>query len=376
MLSYKTVLFAVCASIYASALPIGVPTRREVPQEHSHEPFLTSVRANLALNNPNQIQDPVFGLLGDGAAAAGAGKITNLACLQAATADQAFSNAKAANDVQGMVDALIFRAVERNTAKVGLKSAACTSFQFANPEIAAVTQHQDPASDGAAAENKAIVLELAKQIASVGGDPLDALKSGTFAPGDVNDATGAGNSCDDANDPNGCIFTQNLLIEDATADEISAAVAGTSTGTGNAGNGNTGTNVGSTDTNASCPPAVTVTVTNAGAGSGATVAPTATATGAASPAATTAAPATSGSGQNLQKFSGNLGGTLPPAVTAGGRGFVVAGSDDFLNVGAALGRSCDIQHNACANAANSGSASGLSVSQCDKQASDCRAAGN
>ena len=91
-----------------------------------------------------------------------------------------------------------------------------------SPEIAAITQHQDPASEGAAATNKAITLELAKQIASVGGDPLLALESGTFAPGDLNDNTFAGNTCDDANDPVGCIFTQNLLVEDATAEEIQA----------------------------------------------------------------------------------------------------------------------------------------------------------
>ena len=46
--------------------------------EHSHEPFLTSVRASLALNNPAGIVDPVFGLLGNAAAASGAGKITVL----------------------------------------------------------------------------------------------------------------------------------------------------------------------------------------------------------------------------------------------------------------------------------------------------------
>ncbi len=44
--------------------------------EHSHEPILTSVRASLNVNNPNGIVDPVFGLLGNAAAAGGAGKIT------------------------------------------------------------------------------------------------------------------------------------------------------------------------------------------------------------------------------------------------------------------------------------------------------------
>lgn len=79
-------------------------------------------------------------------------------------------------------------------------------------------------------------MELAKQIASVGGDPLDALKSGTFAPGDVNDATARGNTCNDENDAQGCIFSQNLIVEDASAAEIEAAVNGA--GNGNNGGGN------------------------------------------------------------------------------------------------------------------------------------------
>jgi hypothetical protein len=157
---------------------------REVPQEHSHNRFLDGVRVNLNLNNPNQIQDPVFGLLGNAAAAAGAGKITNLDCLHQATADQAFTNAKAAGNVTGQADALIFAALERNTGKVGLASALCTETAV-NPEIAAISQHQDPASAGAAAINKKIVLALAQQLASIGADPQLALLSGTFAPGDV-----------------------------------------------------------------------------------------------------------------------------------------------------------------------------------------------
>lgn len=83
----------------------------------------------------------------------------------------------------------------------------------------------------------------------MGGDPLEALNSGTFAPGDVNDPTAAGNTCDDANDPKGCIFTQNLIVFDATEDEISAAVGGTlnsgndtNSGDSNIGNQNPGKN--------------------------------------------------------------------------------------------------------------------------------------
>lgn len=154
--------------------------------------------------------------------------------MQQATADQAFTNAKAAGDVDGQVAALIFRALERNTGTVGAASNQCTSLTAVNPEIAAIQQHQDPASSGAAATNKAVVLALAQQIAAVGGDPQDALKSGTFAPGSTSDSTGKGNTCDDANDATGCIFTQNLLVEDATADEINAAVAGVSASAGTA----------------------------------------------------------------------------------------------------------------------------------------------
>jgi len=169
---------AACATLMGIAFA-------EVPQEHSHERFLRAVNDLLkAGENPNNIQDAVFGLLGDAAAIKGAGLIKNLACLHQATADQAFSNAKALGDVDGLVNALIFASLERNTGQVGLRSAACNDAAV-NPEIEAIKQHQDPAADGAAEENKAIVLELAKQIAAVGGDPALALLSGTFAPGAV-----------------------------------------------------------------------------------------------------------------------------------------------------------------------------------------------
>ena len=92
-----------------------------------------------------------------------------------------------------------------------------------NPEIAALSQHQDPASPNAASINKAIALALAVQLAKIGGNPLDAIKSGTFSPGTLGDPTAKGHTCDDANDPTGCIFTQNLLVPDVTADEINAA---------------------------------------------------------------------------------------------------------------------------------------------------------
>lgn len=65
----------------------------------------------------------------------------DLDCLQQATADQAFTNAKAAGNVTGMTYALIYRAIERNTAAVGQASVICNE-TATNPEIAAITQHQ------------------------------------------------------------------------------------------------------------------------------------------------------------------------------------------------------------------------------------------
>lgn len=93
----------------------------------------------------------------------------------------------------------------------------------------------------------------------------------------------------------------------------------------------------------------------------------------------TEAPASGGNqpsttnGNNVQTFTGTLGGAPPPVISsAGDRPFSVNG-DTFVNAGAALQRSCDVQHNACANAANSGKLSG-GVGQCEQQNNECKAA--
>ncbi|CCM02408.1 uncharacterized protein FIBRA_04506 [Fibroporia radiculosa] len=359
---------------------LALPFKREVPQEHSHNIVLASVRPMLDLNNPDNIVDPVFGLLGDAAAAGGAGSITNLDCLQQATADQAFTNAKTAGNITGMTYALIYRALERNTGAVGETSVLCNETAV-NSEVQAITQHQDPASTNAATVNKNIALELAKQIASVGGEPTLALMSGTFAPGQIGDPTAAGNTCDVADDEPGCIFTENLLVDDATAAEISAAVAAisVSTATASASAGTTTATSTSTtdsedDTTATCSAFVTVTVTATATAivnatpSAATV--IASATSAAATATTTA------SGTNLQTFTGALGGISAPSVVANGSGFEVTteSSDPFVTLAAAIGRSCDIQHNQCADAANADGNSSFTVGDCDTQDTQCKAA--
>ncbi|KAI1266085.1 hypothetical protein F5Y18DRAFT_36624 [Xylariaceae sp. FL1019] len=325
----------------------SIKGKREVPQEHSHEQFLTGVGDALNLNNVDQVQDPVFALLGNAAAAAGAGLVTDLDCLQQRVADQAFTNAKAASDVEGMTNALIFRALERNTGSVGLASVLCTETAV-NPEIAAISQHQDPASDNAAETNKAITLALAQQLASIGADPQLALKAGTFAPGEVGDPTAAGNTCDVDTDPVGCIFSQNLLVEDATADEIDAAVAGGASATPVASDPASSTDDGcaASDTAAADAPA----------------------------ASNGTAVATPASASNVNVFTGTLGAAPVPVTSdaASDRPFTVNG-DTFVNAGAALQRACAVQNNACANAANSGEID-ASVGDCNAQEQDCNSA--
>lgn len=355
-------------------MTLGLPLiRKEVPQEHSHEQFITTVRTFLDMNNPAQIVDPVFGLLGNAAAAAGQGSITDTDCLQQATADQAFTNAKAAGNVGGMTAALIYRALERNTGSVGLASNPCTSIKAVNPEIAALQQHQDPASSNAAAINKAIALTLAQQIHSIGGNATEAILSGTFAPGNLNDNTGKGNTCDDANDPVGCIFTQNLLVPDVTAEEIQQVIS-----SNNAVSIPSGSDACSIDQpsstsqsqgSSSQSSAVSSSLPSSSASSSATPSSTGTSTGTSTGSTGSSSGSTSNSSSaNLQTFTGSLGGA-PPPVTVGGRAFEVEGNDSFLTLSAALQRSCSVQHNTCADAANSGA--GFSVGQCDQQETQC-----
>ncbi|KAJ7066979.1 hypothetical protein C8F01DRAFT_654228 [Mycena amicta] len=94
------------------------------------------------------------------------------------------------------------------------------------------------------------------------------------------------------------------------------------------------------------------------------------------PATTTtgAATATGAAGTNLQTFTGSLGGIAAPAVSAANKNqFQVEGTTSlFNNEDEALNRSCEVQHNDCADAANSsGNKSSFSVNECDSQQTQC-----
>lgn len=79
-----------------------------------------------------------------------------------------------------------------------------------------------------------------------------------------------------------------------------------------------------------------------------------------------------GSGSSLQTFAGAVNGISAPAVSTGGRGYLVADVTDgssFYTLPEALSRSCDNQHIACArsfNALKNGTAD-FSTADCDSQ---------
>lgn len=84
-------------------------------------------------------------------------------------------------------------------------------------------------------------------------------------------------------------------------------------------------------------------------------------------------PRQAATGQNLQTFTGALGGIKADAVTNSGnsqRPFEVDG-DTFTDFDSAAQRSCDNQKNKCAQEANNGGNAGFEVSDCDSQNSEC-----
>jgi hypothetical protein len=106
--------------------------------------------------------------------------------------------------------------LELTSPLVGLASEQCTTYTPKNKELAGFHQHQDPAAPGAQANNRATALELARQIALTGGNPIDAPYSGTFQPGEVDRTDVLGNACNTED----CIFIDNLLVRDASESEI------------------------------------------------------------------------------------------------------------------------------------------------------------
>jgi len=81
----------------------------------------------------------------------------------------------------------------------------------------------------------------------------------------------------------------------------------------------------------------------------------------------------SGSGSGSGSSFDALGGIAAPAITSSGdfsRPFSVGGNT-FTSQVDAQQRACSIQNNACADAVNSGSLSGVTVAQCSAQESTC-----
>ncbi|KAJ4399572.1 hypothetical protein N0V85_005982 [Neurospora sp. IMI 360204] len=79
-------------------------------------------------------------------------------------------------------------------------------------------------------------------------------------------------------------------------------------------------------------------------------------------------------GVNVQSFTGTLGGAAPAVLfTAGSARPYSVNGNTFSQSSEALARSCDIQNNACFNAANTGKLTG-GTAQCVQQTSVCKKA--
>lgn len=63
--------------------------------------------------------------------------------------------------------------------------------------------------------------ESRRDLISILGNPVDALNSGTFSPGDLSSDDKVGNSCNTAD----CIFDSNRLVRDASESEVTEYVA-------------------------------------------------------------------------------------------------------------------------------------------------------
>lgn len=167
---------------------------------------------------------------------------------------------------------------------------------------------------------------------------------------------------------------------------------------GNGGNGGKGNDKGNTDTTTSVadttttaslaqdtssvaapPPACSVVTTTAAittSGAKATsVADTTTASVISTSAAASKTTAAVTSSKNLQTFTGAKGAAAPPVTGPDASGRFDVQGNTFATVAAALQRSCDIQHNACADKANqTGDLAALDQNVCQAQATACNAA--
>lgn len=81
--------------------------------------------------------------------------------------------------------------------------------------------------------------------------------------------------------------------------------------------------------------------------------------------------ATATTGVNVNAFTGSVGSAPVPVISSNADKPFSVNGNTFLNQGAAIQRACDVQKNACANAANSGADKSISVADCDAQQQQC-----
>ena len=225
--------YTIIAIIQAASLVLA-----ESPQENSHAIINSLVRKVLE-KAPSPKADPVQGLLNDQGAsgniqASGLSSKVTPECLQQELADLCLTTAKQnsmGKDAQAVC--IMYRALERNTDILGLKSALCKT-PPSNKELSNLSQHQDPASAGAQDWNAGVEKEVALQMVALGFSADQAVdlsfRTATFAAGtDKSDTNARANSCDSI--PSFTRFGEAVAVPEvyATKDgkKDSAPVSGT-----------------------------------------------------------------------------------------------------------------------------------------------------
>jgi hypothetical protein len=256
---------------------------------------------------------------------------------------------------QGTTNGAITQAVTGGLPAGAYRICSITSSSNHQPALVAVAQHGNI--------DDCVYFQASTSVTSI--------TAGTITPaGAAGTGTGAGTANGGGNV---AAAVSSSTTPAAGATTTNAATAATGAGKGATGGKGAG-GKGAGDTTTTTKAAAAVTTTAAGKAGAVTTTATANGAGKAGVITTSAAAATTATGANLQTFKGTLGGSAAPPVVAGGKGFLTDNAS-FVNVSAALQRSCSVQNNACANAANaSGNKAPLTVAACNSQNTACQAA--
>ncbi|KAI8905283.1 hypothetical protein DFJ77DRAFT_435558, partial [Powellomyces hirtus] len=207
-------------------------TTAEPGQEHSHDMIIASIRTIYQSNTNGYPLDPATGLLDSTAIRAVLATSTavdkNADNLQQNIADAVVTNCKKQNVDRNsnttqlcIARAIQYRALERNTAQIGSASPLSTTLAL-NRELHNITQHQDPAAEGAEEHNRGVEKMVATRLRELGVGVTEAVAMALETAGVVmGNVAGEGNAC------NGFNGTQEVVTPDERKNPYTGTVAAT-----------------------------------------------------------------------------------------------------------------------------------------------------